>query len=684
VTRGSRLRLAAAVIGVVAGLLPHVARAADLPDPTDPGSIARAIPQIPPDAVPRTNAVTDATGLAGCDNRDRTECLLPFPNDRFTVPDKGMPTGRRVNLPLLAMPRNIAGKPIDPSELNRNDGFSPGSMILTVVPGLDLARTGAAPITDMARSLDPDQPIVLLNTRTGKRHPFWAELDSNASNPARKALIVRPAVNLDEGTRYIVALRRMRDAKGRVIPPSAEFKAERDARKGTAGHIESVFASLQKAGVDRRDLFLAWDFTVASRQNLTGRLLKIRDDAFASLHGGTPSFAVDKVSDFTPAQNRALMRQVQGSFTVPNYLNTPTGSTGSRFNYVGSKDGLPTRLGGTSTLTAKYTCNISRAAAAKPARPSLYGHGLLGGQDEVNAGNVQTMAATQDFMFCATDWIGMATEDLPTVGSILVDVSNFPALADRAQQGMLNFLFLARLMKDPRAFAANGAFRANGRSLIDTRAVYYDGNSQGGIMGGALMAVAQDITRGVLGVPGMNYSTLLNRSTDFATYSSIMYNAYPDKLDQQMVFALMQMLWDRAEADGYAAHMTDRPLPNTPAHTILMTPAFGDHQVANVAAEVEARTIGAAIHWPALAAGRSQDVTPFWGIPRIAAYPFRGSAFVIWDSHKTPAAPLGNTPPQTGDDPHSYPRAQAADQALKSAFLQPDGAVVDTCVGRPC
>jgi len=297
---------------------------------------------------------------------------------------------------------------------------------------------------------------------------------------------------------------------------------------------------------------------------------------------------------------------------------------------------------------------------------------------------VQQMAAGHDMVFCATNWIGMATEDLPTVGSILVDVSNFPALADRVQQGMLNFLFLARLMKDPRAFAADPNFRWAGRPLLDTTAVYYDGNSQGGIIGGALMAVAQDIHRGVLGVPGMNYSTLLNRSSDFDTYSSILYNSYPDKLDQQLIFALMQMLWDRAEADGYAVHMTDHPLPGTPPHTILMTPAFGDHQVANVSAEVEARTMRVSIHWPALAAGRSPDVVPFWGISRIAAYPFNGSAFVIWDSHKTPAAPTTNVAPKAGDDPHEYPRAQAADQALKSAFLQPDGSVVDTCAGGPC
>ena len=53
-----------------------------------------------------------------------------------------------------------------------------------------------------------------------------------------------------------------------------------------------------------------------------------------------------------------------------------------------------------------------------------------------------------------------------------------------------------------------------GESVIDTRRLFYDGNSQGGIIGGALAAVGVDHDRAVLGVPGMNYSTLLRRSVD--------------------------------------------------------------------------------------------------------------------------------------------------------------------------
>ena len=55
------------------------------------------------------------------------------------------------------------------------------------------------------------------------------------------------------------------------------------------------------------------------------------------------------------------------------------------------------------------------------------------------------------------------------------------------------------------------------------------------------------------------------------------------------------MLWDRSEPNGYAQHITQDPYPNTPAHKVLLHEAFGDHQVANVATEVETRTLGASV-----------------------------------------------------------------------------------------
>ncbi|MER7442425.1 hypothetical protein [Micromonospora avicenniae] len=655
------------------------------------GTAAAAAPPTAP-----TSADTHGT----CDPIDPTACLLPFPNDYFTVPDPASPTGKRVQFPATAMPANLQGVPIDPTEWNRQDGFSPGSPILVHVPGLDATATGIAPVTDVGRSLAPDAPIVLLNSATGERTPYWAELDAHATGqPDRQLLIIRPAVALTEGARYVVGLRGMRDGKKALIPTPKAFKAYVTGAGLGRGdrrvpQMKRVLADLTRAGVKRHSLYLAWDFTVASRQGLTGRMLAIRDGAFADLGAAAPQITVDQVTDYTPQQDPRIARQVAGTIGVPSYL-TGDGGPGSRLHYgpthgdgtPPSRYALPTPSG--TTLRADFVCNIPRSAsAARPAHLSLYGHGLLGRPTEINAGNVKTMSATYDFTFCATSWIGMAAADVPYVSGTFADLSAFPAVVDRLQQSFLNFLFLGRAMIHRNGFAADPAFQdAEGRPLIDVAGgLHYDGNSQGGINGGALTAIAQDWTRSVLGVPAMNYSTLLQRSVDFAPFQSVMDGSYPDKVDQQLIFALLQMLWDRSEANGYAQHMTDRPLPRTPAHQVLMHVAFGDHQVSPAAAEVQARTIGARLHTPAIADGWSLDVKPYWGIRPISRYPYSGSAIVIWNSGATSAPPTTNLAPagpEYGDDPHEFPRAQPGAQQQKATFLL-TGKIVDVCGGEPC
>src|SRR5204863_4766458 len=95
---------------------------------------------------------------------------------------------------------------------------------------------------------------------------------------------------------------------------------------------------------------------------------------------------------------------------------------------------------------ANFTCLIPRVAVdgatVQPSRPSLYGHGLLGSASEITAGNIKAMSNEHNFVFCATDWSGMSTQDLPNIASILADLSNFSSLPVRAQQGFVNFMYL--------------------------------------------------------------------------------------------------------------------------------------------------------------------------------------------------------------------------------------------------
>jgi hypothetical protein len=609
-------------------------------------------------------------------------CLLPWPNDYFTVADPATATGRRLALVAASLPANTDGVHADPTDQNRGDGWSPGSPMLVRLEGLDAVRSNLPGLPDAARSLDADSPIVLLDATTGTRHPFWAELDAIADADETPLLMVRPSRNFPDGHRMVVGLRRLVDAAGEVLSPSPAFLAYRDGVRTTdAGFearrpaMERIFAELAAAGVARGELQLAWEFTVASTASLTGRMLAMRDDAFAALGDAAPAFTVDAVAEHP---NPFVRRRVEGTFQLPLYL-TREGRPGGRL--VLDAAGRPQRQPG--TFTARYTCNLPPASADSPARMALYGHGLLGDRGEVNGSLTRRMSADYNIAYCATDWYGMSEEDIGIAVEALIDLSAFPAMPDRMQQGLLAFLYLGRLMKHPQGFAAHEAFRFDDQPALRIDELYFDGNSQGAILGGALTAVAQDFTRAVLGEAGMNYSLLLDRSVDFDDYLNLVLRPnYPRRYDRLMGIMLAQLLWDRGETNGYANHVTQDPLPGTPVHDVLLLGAVGDHQVSEYSLRVEAATLGAAAHVPIAGPGRVVETDPGWLLPPIA-YPHRGSAYFLWDTG-SPPSPLGNTPPREGHDPHDDTPNIPEVRALKDQFWHPDGALEDVCGGQAC
>jgi len=675
----------------------------------------------------------DTSHAGRCDFLDQARCLMPFPNDHFTV-RADTATGRQLNLKTASMPANRFGVHINAADYNYSDGFSSGQEIVTKVPGLDtskaLRRTHAVRLTNLGAYDRPDAPIVVIDADTGKRWPIFSEIDVNPPDPADRTLIIRPAVNFHAKHRYIVALRDLRRADGTRIPASPAFRYYRDdihskdpAIESRRHHFDSIFRTLRRAGIGRRHMYLAWDFTVESDRNSAGRMLSIRDRAFdtlgdhdlSDLHvaGKSPRFAVTSVQSFTPCgndgcqdgENDHLARIVKGTVTVPCFLDQPGCPPGSRFQL--DAQGRPERIPGNVDL-APFECIVPRSAIAggpHKLRPSLYGHGLLGSADEVEADKLQAVADQHRMMFCASDWQGMSSSDAPNVISTLQDLSRFPTIADRLQQGMLNFLYLGRAMIHEDGLSTSPAFQSAGQGLIERRRLFYAGGSQGGIMGGSLTAVAPDFNRAYLGVPGMNYSTLLQRSVDFDDYAHGifggadtplgLYDNYPDELDRQLTLSLIEMIWERGEANGYVHRITRKPLTDTPRHKVLMQEAFGDHQVANIATEVEARTLGLRVRKPILDPGRSLDRRPMWGIKRIRHFPYHGSAITMWDVGPlrtvdgevkgTPPPPPRNVPNREGVDPHGPDASETVEgQRQISAFLKIGGKVIDTCGDHPC
>ena len=633
-----------------------------------------------------------------CDFFDKAVCLYPWPNDYFR--HKG-----RVDISPKSMPADRDGNHIDPAMWNRNDGFSPGQAILTRVKGLDLARTRAVQLEDLSRYDDKKAPIVVINARTRERHMIWAELDPYPASAKDVALQIRPATNWEEGERYIVALRKLRRTNGKIIRAGAAFRIYRDRKRlrdkalqARRFEMEGLFDRLEDAGIKRKSLYLAWDFTVASEKNLTQRVLHMRDSSFEDLgdtdltdgvvQGDSPSFVVTESE--TVVDEPGVAQRITGTFQSPCFLDEPGCPPGAGFAFRSASSNIPKR--GQGFRTAPFYCNVP--AAASPANPALavqYGHGLLGsGKQVFGEQDIQDMAEEHNAMYCATDWTGMNSESVPFAINVLKNLSLFPQFADRMQQGMLDQLYLGRLMLHAQGFASDPAFQAGGQAFFDNSELYFDSNSQGGIMGGALASLSPDFENAVLGVPGMNYSVLLRRSVDFDVYAVFLDEAYPNLRDRPLILGLIQMLWDRGENNGYAHHIVGDPLPGSPDHRVLLHPAVGDHQVTTIQADVMARTIGARVRTPAIDPGRSLEKKPLFGIPAIESFPFSGrAALVYWDTgpirgeEGTNPAPLGEVPNREGRDPHAGPRRAANGRAQKLEFMT-NGRLIDTCGEDPC
>jgi hypothetical protein len=445
----------------------------------------------------------------------------------------------------------------------------------------------------------------------------------------------------------------------------------------------------------------------------------MRDEAFAELgdttmadqivQGDAPDFVVTNVN------SESNSRRVRGTYSVPCFLTG--GSRGGQPIDCGpggvmelDEDGMPKRFG---SYEANFDCMIPNSGltpGASNLRPYVYGHGLVGTASQVRGGVNGPLTQEHGMVACATDEIGMASEDLPEIAEALGELSQFKVVPDRLQQGLLNELFLARLMFHTGGFGTHPAFQDGngttaGDSVIRNDHVYYVGASQGGIMGGPLTALSPDFIQSALIVGAMNYSTLLTRSSNWPIYEVIMNSSYDQEMLRPLLFSLIQMLWDRGEPNGYSHVMTDDPPPNTPEHNVTMQIALGDHQVSNFASDVQARTIGAKTNIGAIDERRWPDYEDLWNIPRIQPneYPFAGDSIIYWDGGPlrpndsgigtrpligTGVSPYGNFAPNQVDarweDPHGAPRGASGPVGMISTFLEPNGAILNVCGSDAC
>ena len=641
-----------------------------------------------------------------CEVLNNVECLLPYPSSRFLVTDPSTDTGLRVDFPAIGMP-SVLGPAWSPAPYNQLDGFSPMSQVLMHFPqGVDLELTDAGRLlapgccsqpagppwidtrTYIDRSLDLDSPSVLMRADTGERILHWLEVDGRATGaniPDRQVVFLRPGESLVPGERYIVAMRNLKAANGDDIVAEAAFDALRDneltgipAIENRRAQMESdVFTPLTNNGVARNDLVLAFDFTVQSEDQLNRQMLSMRDQAFDWLDTvesniGQVTFSVSATTPISPCNpGDVVWRKVSGTYQSPLFLTGQPVQSGAQFLNVDGND-VPVQNGFMhAPFDVTIPCSVFDGGVTS--RPIVLGHGIFG----TGEGMVDTVPFTKSqfadwtYIGGATDWIGLSsrrddpTSDFLWIGLNIVGLgssqfNNFPAFPDRLRQGMLNTLVLGKMMKLG-LFNRHTSFeKSPGVGVFPgpTEEMYYYGISLGGVHGTWFAGLTPDVDRFGLDVPSVNFSCLLQRSTQFSGIrlgDQLGRSHRPDGLRAS----------DQSRPRAVGQRRAGRPRPphhERPAARQRQRQAHPVHAGVGRQAGVEPVHGGIRAHHGAaepdrLAAGRPAGIPDLTGPVDSAYLMYDTGAFDLFNpAHQPHIPPLSNIIPTTVCDPHGGPR----------------------------
>ncbi len=620
---------------------------------------------------------------AECENLNPMGCMLPWPSSRYLVDDTSTRTGRRVAVPIEAMPRNAADTPvpIDPAELNRWDGFTGQTSFMTLYAGR-VDATGLADWLHVEKSMEADSQTVLFDATAMERLPHFAELDMHAGVSAdKRPFYIRPARRMPENHHIIIATRNLRLADGSLVPAHPGFAALRDNTPTTIPGIEErraafetdVFAPLTAAGVDRSTLTEAWDIWTGSDESAWGDVVAMRDDALTRVGADGLGCTITNTQD---DYNTEIFRKVDGTITVPLYQVADLAGSPLRRDASGAPVAMGTKEYAFTVLIPR-SVQASVAAGGPPVRIMQYGHGLFGDRGEAEGGYLRNFANDYPTVVVAGDWTGMAgSDDVEYATRALADISLFPTFVDRQLQGFIDQLVLTRTIKG--VCASEPEFQIGGNPSFDPSEVYYHGNSQGGIFGGSLAGLSTDIRHFALGVGAVSYALFMPRSVDWKAYEAILKAWYPDKIDRSLILAMLGQTWERSDPAVFAAHALTDVLPGTPTgKQILMQTGRWDAQVANVGADIAARNFGIPIHTP--------DLYGVYGLETFTEV--SDSGYVVYD---TGASSVPDDFSYAASEPedsvisssvHETVRRDPRVQQQLDAFMRPDGRVQDFCTG---
>ena len=589
------------------------------------------------------------------------DCFFPYPSDYWVVEDPNQVTGLRVQVSDEALPRNKEGEILNLPARFPADGFSRAPHIGVAVPkSLDDSKLISA-YGDLNASTQNNNQTLILDAETGTFIEHYSELFGNKT----QSLTLHPTELLDYNRRYIVILQDLRDLEGAVLDAPEVFSQLREGKDLSAEHPSlqehyetRIFPAIEAAGINRDQLFLAWDFTTRSAEDATADVLHMRTLMLEALQKEKPAVTVTEVQE---NPNEDIGRRLEGFITVPSFLET----LDAEGPLLRDSEGKP-RIEGTIDIPFILLIPNSVLESKEPARLLQFGHGFFANRKEVDGGFVTPFAQETGMVVIGVDWVGMASEDinllLERLGSDPEKVMDFTY---RTPQGILNNIAVTEAAKT--TLLELPELQRDGLRLYDPEQIYFYGLSQGHILGSVFALLTPHLERVVLSSGGGNFAIIMSRAMPFAAFRVVLDMSVDDPMGSEKFVAMGISALDPIDPVSYAGLPE---LPNRPSNQkLLLHAGLADASVPHLGAIFQARSFNI----PQLNTGQETA----HGLTSVEA-PTSESALVLFDFNlKMPEART----PKTNEVHEAVRRLPAAIEQIHR-FFQADGVIENTCEGQ--
>lgn len=490
---------------------------------------------------------------ARCDETEPAVCLLPWPSSAFLEVDAQTATGVRVAVSPDAV------LPDDGLEALSADGFSRISPIVLRLPD----GVGADDVEVRLYQVEPEVVVREVDTR----------LVFGRNPNDRDTLVAYPRAPLMAGREHNVVVlakgeTKARWAASRITELALGAVAETSEEAAIAAHHAPARGIVSGWSTDEREQVVRlWDFVTRSAEDPRARLRSLANRAKEAVQSGLARIVLE----------RAEVRDGPIAMIV-----------------FGSISGLPDEGGEGEQPTFAVPFRVVVPAGVGDYRYVLYSHGTSGDVrdtafDELIAGSGAAKVNVE-----IDGWTEASLG--PSISGLLVPIEGSRSIVEKMRRSFAGIAAIHAAIDGPlgELLAADTILGVDNPEAGRGPRIgppIWTGGSLGGVVGAVYGQLEPSVAGGVLNVPGAGFTHWLAQSEFTSLLDLALASRYPAMVEQQVMVALSQTIWDEVDGAIWADARVEPPV-------FLVQISIGDPVMPAVGTHMVARSLGAVMTVP--------------------------------------------------------------------------------------